>query len=152
MLYELLSQNLVRVNVKTTDREDAIRKVGAMMVENGFVEPSYVDGMCKVAAEMSGYIVITDGVAMPHARPECGAKKVCAALMTLEKPVPFGNEAHDPVKLLIAIAAVDNSSHIDLIQNIATIFDCEEVVEQLKNSKTEQEILKIIRENAGGNE
>lgn len=72
--------------------------------------------------------------------------------MTLEKPVPFGNEAHDPVKLLIAIAAVDNSSHIDLIQNIATIFDCEEVVEQLKNSKTEQEILKIIRENAGGNE
>ena len=121
-------------------------------MENGFVEPSYVDGMCKVAAEMPGYIVITDGVAMPHARPECGAKKVCAALMTLEKPVPFGNEAHDPVKLLIAIAAVDNSSHIDLIQNIATIFDCEEVVEQLKNSKTEQEILKIIRENAGGNE
>lgn len=152
MLYELLSQNLVKVNVEAKDRKSAIRKVGAMMVENGFVEPSYVDGMCEVAEQMPGYIVITKGVAMPHARPETGSKKVCAALITLKEPVVFGNTANDPVKLLIAISAVDNNSHIDLIQNIATLFDCEEVVEQLKNSQTVEQILEIIRDNTGGDE
>jgi mannitol/fructose-specific phosphotransferase system IIA component (Ntr-type) len=152
MLYELLSQGLVRLNVEATDREDAIRKVGAMMVEKGFVEPAYVDGMCQVAAEMPGYIVITNGVAMPHSRPELGVHKVCAALMTLKDPVPFGHVENDPVKLLIAIAAVDNNAHVDLIQNIATVFDCEDVVEKLKKSTSVEEVLELIKDRIEGEE
>ena len=48
--------------------------------------------MIDVVRDMGPYIVLAPGLAMPHARPEMGAKQVGAALVTLEKPIDFGSQ------------------------------------------------------------
>lgn len=146
MLYELLKHNLIKVNVEATNKEEAIKAVGQLMLDGDFVEPEYIDAMVDMANENVSYIVITNGVAMPHARPSDGAKKICSALITLKEPVKFGHETNDPVKLLIALAATDSSSHLELMQDIATVFDDEALVEKMKNSQSEEEIIELVKE------
>ena len=49
-----------------------------------FTEPTYTEAMIDVVRDMGPYIVLAPGLAMPHARPEMGAKQVGTALVTLE--------------------------------------------------------------------
>jgi mannitol/fructose-specific phosphotransferase system IIA component (Ntr-type) len=146
MLYELLREGLIKTDVVVANRNEAITEVGKLMVDHGSVEPSYIKAMCEVASELEGYIVITKGVAMPHARPEKGVNKICSAIILLRNPVEFGNEKNDPVKLVIALAATDSTSHMSLLQDIATVFGEDETVERLKEAKDSEEILRIIKE------
>lgn len=146
MLYELLKQNLVKVNVEAKNREEAIRATGQLMLDRGYIENNYIDAMVNMANENVNYIVITKGVAMPHARPSEGVKKICSALITLKEPIVFGHETNDPVKLLISLAATDSSSHLELMQDIANVFDDEELVEEIKKSQSEAKIIELIKE------
>ena len=61
-----------------------IRHGGQLMVDAGFTEPTYTEAMIDVVRDMGPYIVLAPGLAMPHARPEMGAKQVGTALVTLE--------------------------------------------------------------------
>lgn len=145
MLYELLKQNLIRLNVDAGTKEEAVRCVGRLMLDGGYIKPGYIDGMCEMAETAAGYIVITRGVAMPHARPEYGVNRICAAIITLRNPIPFGNPVNDPVKLVIALAATDHISHLELMQDIATVFDDEALVEKLKQAESETELAELIK-------
>ncbi|WED23443.1 PTS sugar transporter subunit IIA [Vibrio sp. JC009] len=145
MLYEMLKNNLVKVKVEAGDKYEAVQSVGQLMLDGGFIESRYIDAMIQTVKDEAQYIVITKNVAMPHARPEQGVKKVCASVITLAEPVIFGHEENDPVKLIIALAATDSTSHIELIQDIAEVFDDEELIEKLINSETETEFLELIK-------
>ena len=45
---------------------------------------SYVDGIIASVKELGPYIVIADGIAMPHTRPEQGAIGIGCSLITTE--------------------------------------------------------------------
>ena len=78
MLSDLLDESLVQLNVEASDWEDAIRKATAPLVANGKVTEGYVDDIIKGVHELGPYIVITEHVALPHARPESGALESAA--------------------------------------------------------------------------
>lgn len=48
---------------------------GELLEKSGAIEPRYIDAMINTVKEIGPYIVIAPGIAMPHARPEAGAKK-----------------------------------------------------------------------------
>ena len=52
-------------------------------------KPSYVEGIIKAVKELGPYIIISDGLAMPHTRPEDGALDIGCSLITLKEPVLF---------------------------------------------------------------
>lgn len=75
LLSEITNKNLVKLQVEAADWEEAIRNSTDVLVSTGVAEPSYIDGMIQTTKETGPYIVITKHVALPHARPESGAKK-----------------------------------------------------------------------------
>ena len=95
--------------------------------------------------ELGPYIVITDGVAIPHARPEDGVIKLGYSLITLDPPINFGNPDNDPVKLIVCIAAIDNNSHIDLITKLVNLINNDKLAEII-NAKAIETVLKIFNE------
>ncbi len=83
------------------------------------------------------------GVAMPHARPECGALKTGMSLTLLEQGVYFpGND--EPIKLLIGLSAADADSHIGAIQALSELLCEEEILEQLLTASSEKQLADII--------
>ena len=50
---ELLSDDAVRLGLRATDRLDAVRQTGNVLVEIGAVEPSYIDAMLQREGQIS---------------------------------------------------------------------------------------------------
>ncbi|NYY78074.1 PTS mannitol transporter subunit IIA [Escherichia coli] len=82
------------------------------------------------------YYILAPCVAMPHARPECGALKTGMSLTLLKQGVYFpGND--EPIKLLIGLSAADADSHIGAIQALSELLCEEEILEQLLTASSE---------------
>lgn len=143
-LAEVLTEDMIMVRADVSDWKDAIRKSGELLVKAGAADPKYIDAMIKFCEEHNAYIVIAPGIAIPHARPEDGMKKVGFSLITLKKPVEFGNPGNDPVNLVIALGAPDNKSHIKALAQLAEILMNKEAVKRIRDARTKSEILEAL--------
>ena len=133
LLQDLLSEDNVSFHYPAETWEDVIRHGGQLMVDAGFTEPTYTEAMIDVVRDMGPYIVLAPGLAMPHARPEMGAKQVGTALVTLEKPIDFGSPENDPVSVAVFLCAPNKEEHIQLLTDIATLFEDEEFLDAAVN-------------------
>ena len=134
MLKDLTNKNLVRLNVEASDWEDAIRKSAQTLIDEGKVKQSYVDDMITGVKENGPYIVLTEHVALPHARPEAGAIESAIGIATLKEPVAFGSEVNDPVKYLFCLSAKDNDEHLHALSQLAGLFEDEAFFKMLDNA------------------
>jgi len=144
LLKDLLTSKRIKVKVRVDNWQDAIREVGRLLVNDGTIENRFIDAMIRVACEFGPYIVVAPGLAMPHARPEDGCIKTSLSLITLSNPIPFGNEDNDPVKVVIALAAKDHKSHIQGLSELAMLMSNDNVINDIFNANSIQEILDIV--------
>ena len=146
MLQDLLSEDNVSFRYPAETWEDVIRHGGQLMVDAGFTEPTYTEAMIDVVRDMGPYIVLAPGLAMPHARPEMGAKQVGAALVTLEKPIDFGSPENDPVSVAVFLCAPNKEEHIQLLTDIATLFEDEEFLDAAVNFESIEDVEAFLSE------
>lgn len=71
------------------------------------IEPEYVTAIIQQHHTLGPYYVLAPGLAMPHARPEEGAKGLGLSLLKLKQGVSFGAGEFDPVDVIIMLAAPD---------------------------------------------
>jgi mannitol/fructose-specific phosphotransferase system IIA component (Ntr-type) len=145
MLSKIINESLIRLKVSANDWEDAVRKSASALLENNKISASYIDAMINTAKEVGPYIVITKHVALPHARPEAGAKEIAIGIATLEHPVEFGNAANDPVKYVFSLSAVDQNTHLQAMAELAELLDKEEFYNVLDKAESAEEVMNYIR-------
>ena len=146
LLQDLLSEDNVSFHYPAETWKDVIRHGGQLMVDAGFTDPTYTEAMIDVVRDMGPYIVLAPGLAMPHARPEMGAKQVGAALVTLEKPIDFGSPENDPVSVAIFLCAPNKDEHIQLLTDIATLFEDEEFLDAAVNFESIEDVQSFLAE------
>ena len=146
LLQDLLSEDNVSFRYPAETWEDVIRHGGQLMVDAGFTDPTYTEDMIDVVRDMGPYIVLAPGLAMPHARPEMGAKQVGAALVTLEKPIDFGSPENDPVSVAVFLCAPNKEEHIQLLTDIATLFEDEEFLDAAVNFESIEDVQAFLSE------
>lgn len=146
LLQDLLSEDNVSFRYPAETWEDVIRHGGQLMVDAGFTDPTYTEAMIDVVRDMGPYIVLAPGLAMPHVRPEMGAKQVGAALVTLEKPIDFGSPENDPVSVAIFLCAPNKDEHIQLLTDIATLFEDEEFLDAAVNFESIEDVQSFLAE------
>lgn len=149
MLSDLLDESLVLLDVEASDWEDAIRKAAQPLVDNKKVTPSYVDDIIKGVNELGPYIVITEHVALPHARPESGALESAVGIVTLKKPVEFGSADNDPVKYLFPLSAKDNDSHLGALQSLVELLSDPDFFAQLDSASTPKDVVDLVHAKEG---
>src|SRR5438094_6376505 len=140
-LGQLLTPQTIRLRVSAVDRSEVVQQAGALLVASGGVEERYVTAMNQVLAKLGPYMVIVPGVALLHARPEDGAKRLCMSLLTLEPPVPFGNPDNDPVTVAVALAAADNDSHIEALAELAALLATERTMAKIRDATSVEDRL-----------
>ena len=146
LLQDLLSEDNVSFHYPAETWEDVIRHGGQLMVDAGFTDPTYTGAMIDVVRDMGPYIVLAPGLAMPHARPEMGAKQVGTALVTLEKPIDFGSPENDPVSVAVFLCAPNKEEHIQLLTDIATLFEDEEFLDAAVNFESIEDVQAFLSE------
>jgi mannitol/fructose-specific phosphotransferase system IIA component (Ntr-type) len=145
-LSELLPRERIKLDVKVTNWQEAIREAGKLLWESGAVTSEYIEAMVNVAKELGPYIVIAPGIALPHAATEAGAKQTALSLVKLVDPVYFGNPDNDPVQLVFGLSAIDKKVHIRALQALAELFLSKDLVSQLFKAESVNSVIETFQQ------
>ncbi|MEY8352298.1 PTS sugar transporter subunit IIA [Lachnospiraceae bacterium 54-53] len=126
-MQELLCRKNVCVNCIPDTKDNIVKKVGQMLVDSGYVEPSYIDAMLKREESLTTYM--GNGLALPHG-VESAKKDIKAsgiAVMIFPEGVSWGSQK---ANIVIGVAGVGDE-HIEILASIAEKILDEETMEQL---------------------
>lgn len=140
---ELVTLQRIGSRKKAENWQEAIRRAGELLLENGDIEEKYIDNMIDSVHELGPYIVLTKGFALAHAAPSEVVKRTGISLINLEKPVDFGS-SNDPVSVVMCMACVDKQSHIEHLQKVAVKLMEEGMIDKLGRCETDNELYKTI--------
>lgn len=123
-------QNII-LNAPTESRDDAIERVGKVLVEAGFVKKEYIRGMLIREDALS--TVLENGVALPHGEKDYKRMihKTGLAAVTYPQGIEWNGET---VYLVFGIAAgIDD--HLEVLRTLT------------RNLETKEEVLSLIAKN-----
>jgi len=144
VLKEWLNDTTIMLRDSVEEWPQALELCAGPLLASGVITPDYVTAIVEQHRRLGPYYVLAPGLAMPHARPEEGAKGLGLTLLKLERGVAFGADEFDPVDIIAMLAAPDKHSHIDMISALAALFSSDEDMQQLRQARTLEEIKKII--------
>ena len=124
----ILSEDRIKLNAAASDRFDAIRQCGQLLVDTGCVNPGYVTGMLAREESMSTYL--GNGVSIPHGEYDNRADILATGISVLQ--IPDGVEWEDGEKayLVIGIASQENE-HVAILSNLAEAIEDEDITQEL---------------------
>lgn len=129
----LLYPDNVKVGCKADTKENVIRAVGQMLVDTGYVNPSYVDAMVKREETFSTFM--GNGLALPHGVEE--AKKEVKASGIAVMVFPEGTDwSGEKVQVVVGIAGV-GEDHLAILGVIAEKMLEEGTLEKLTHGSAE---------------
>ncbi|WP_369789455.1 PTS sugar transporter subunit IIA [Rouxiella sp. WC2420] len=146
MLTDWINESNISIVEHTDGWQSAVALAVQPLIDNGAVEPRYLQAIYDMHREIGPYYVLGEGIAMPHARPEEGVNRTALSLVIVPDGVEFHSEDNDPVYIVFALAAIDSNSHIEMIASLSNLFCDDEVVEKLRGCQSRQEVLQAIRE------
>ncbi len=137
----VLTKENILLNAEVEGKENAIRLTGNLLVENGYVEPQYIDKMLEREELTSTYM--GNFVAIPHGTEDAkqAVKESGIAIIQVPGGVEFG--PGNEVKLLIGIAG-KGDEHLEILSKIAIVCSEEDNVLGIVNASSKDEILKYF--------
>lgn len=128
---QILKKEQIQMHCASCTSDEAIVAIGKVLLEAGYIEEPYIEGMLQRDHSLTTYI--GNCIAIPHGEYEVKpyVKQTGLAVMIY----PDGIDWHgEEVKLVIGIAA-KNDDHMEILANIACKLCEMEVVEELVKSE-----------------
>lgn len=150
MLDDLITREMIQFSDKTLDWKEAIKLAARPLKDFGFIEPRYIEAMINKVEKYGAFIHIGKGIALPHARPEEGAKRVGMSVLKMSHPVLLLGQKEHPITVFICLSAVDNTMHLKALyyQQQTTILSDEHNLACLLNAQNDEEIISVLSEGA----
>ena len=139
----ILSRDRIFLQANATDKADAIRKAGELLVATGCALPEYVDGMLARERSMSTSLGI--GVAIPHGMDENRDHILQTGISVLQLKDGVEWDEGEKVFLVIGIAALSDE-HVGVLSNLADAVDNEETLAELLKTNNPDVIVKYLGE------
>lgn len=118
----------VQLGASASDKQDAIRQAGELLVRGGCVAPAYVNGMLAREQTISTYL--GNGVAIPHGQHENVSDIYTTGISVLQLPNGVEWEDSERAYLVIGIAANAND-HVGVLANLAAVIEDEDATTEL---------------------
>ncbi|WP_080844299.1 PTS sugar transporter subunit IIA [Cytobacillus gottheilii] len=139
----ILTADNIILNQAFTNKEEAIKFTGQILVDKGYVDQEYVEKMLE-REELSSTFM-GNFVAIPHGTDDAKKSVNTSGLAIVQVPegVDFGGG--NIVKVLIGIAGKDGA-HLEILSQIAIVCSEEENVEKIVKATSAEEILSLFDE------
>ncbi|MGM0240663.1 PTS sugar transporter subunit IIA [Enterococcus sp. AZ103] len=131
----------IELNQKLSSKEEAIKTCGAILVNNGYVKPEYIQSMLAREEVLSTYM--GNGIAIPHGVDGSQEYIMHSGISLLQVPEGVSFGPNKEVKVLIGIAG-KNDEHLEYLSKIATVLSESENIEKLAQAQTKEEIFNLF--------
>lgn len=140
---EILTPATIELGANLDTQEEAIRRAGMLLVENGNVDDRYLDSMFEREQSVSTYM--GNAVAIPHGTSE--SKRWVERSGLSVNTVPEGVEYGDGnVAMLVIGIAGKGDEHLEILSKIALVCSEEENVVKIVQAQTKEELLAFFEE------
>ena len=143
ILREILNKENVRFAEKVQDWKEAITKSGNILVENKVVKSGYVEEMIKLVKKHGAYIVIEEGIAIPHAGISENVLKTGVSLLIVKEKVffPSGRGAN----IFLSFATINKNDHLNILNDLFELITKYNFIEEISKISKYEELEKYFR-------
>jgi mannitol PTS system EIIA component len=140
---EILTPETIELKADLKSQEEAIRRAGKLLVENGHVEERYIDSMFEREESVSTFM--GNAVAIPHGTGDSKqwVSRSGLSIITVPEGVEYGDG--NVARLVIGIAG-KGDEHLEILSKIATVCEDEDNVDQIVRAETKEELLAFFEE------
>jgi mannitol/fructose-specific phosphotransferase system IIA component len=143
---EILTKEMVRLGAQATDKTDAIKQSGELLVQAGCVAPAYVDGMLARERVMSNYL--GSGVAIPHGELKDLALVYRTGVSVLQLPEGVEWEPGEKAHLVVGLAATSDEL-VDILSNLLEVLQEPGSIELLAHTTDPMVIVERLARSPG---
>ncbi|MFT8362307.1 MAG: PTS sugar transporter subunit IIA [Sporolactobacillus sp.] len=145
MINSLFLEQNIQVIEDAGDWKSAVQKASKPLLVSNIITEKYVQNMIANVKKHGPYMVLADYFALMHARPGEGVNQMGMSLLVTKHSVDlFGK----PIKIFLVMAAMDNTSHLDCLQKIVTIFMNEALYQTILEGNKDK-IVSLFKESEG---
>jgi len=137
---QVLSADAVRLGLSASDKEDALRQCGAVLVEIGAAGPAYADAILERERSVSTYM--GEGFAIPHGTDASREYINRAALAFLQ--FPDGVDWNGKECFVCIAIASKSDEHIGILQSLAMVLTDKESAQRLRETTSVDEVLELL--------
>ena len=143
-----LKKLLKKENVKFIDEaenwKEAIFQSGDLLVSNKKVTSEYVEEMIELVEKHGPYIVLEEGIAMPHAGISENVLETGISLLVVNEKVslPEGRNAN----IFLSFAAKNKNDNIDIMNDLFELITKYEFIDKVSNMKNYSELETYLEE------
>ena len=129
-------------------KEEAIRKAGEVLVENGYVDADYIPAMLEREEIVSTYM--GNFIAIPHGTDDAKKSIKSTGISIIQVPggVSFAKPEDTEDKMVFVVFGIagKDGEHLELLSKIAIFCSEQENVIKLVNASTEEEVIELLSE------
>lgn len=148
----IFDENLVILDLRATDREDVLMKIGGRLTDRGFVNRDFINAIIKRERDFpTGIKTQSMGVAIPHTDTEY-VNKASLIVGVLSKPVVFQQMVSDEdieVNIVFMLAIKEPEQQVTMLQRLVDIFQDDTTLKSIYDATSELEIAAIMRKKLG---
>jgi len=136
-----LDVSAVRIGGTPSDKSQAIRQVGEILVGSGNIEPGYVESM--LAREKVANTFLGNGIAIPHGIPKDRGLILRTGVAVLQVPDGVEWNPGETVHLVVGIAA-KSDEHLEILSNLTDVLGEAEEADRLAHTRNPEDIAKRL--------
>ena len=129
---------------KVGNWEEAIRKSGEILVRNKISNKKYVEEMIRTIRKFGAYIVIEEGIAIPHAPISENVFKTGIGLLVVKERVYFLNGKG--ANIFMSFAAEDRTGHEIILKDLFELITKHNFIEKISKIRKYDELEKYFGE------
>ncbi|MGD9621728.1 MAG: PTS sugar transporter subunit IIA [Mycolicibacterium sp.] len=143
-LVELLNEQCIALDVAALTWQDSVRAAGKLLEQAGIADAPYTQSMIDNVLTNGPYIVVAPGFAFAHARSSPAVRRTGMSWVRLSEPIPFGHKTNDPVRLVVALAAIDADAHRSAMAELAKLLADPGKLAALEDARVPAEVLQVL--------
>lgn len=145
----IIDEKYIYMDLDVSSKEDIFEKLGTKLINDGVVKSTFIEALIERENDYPTGLPLPIGVAIPHT-DATHVNEDQLVIATLSNPVKFvemGTEEDEiDVELVIMIVMSDGKNHLEILQNIISTVQNEEIVKQVIGQKEPTEVRKILED------
>ena len=136
----MLDLDSIVLDGRARSAEEAITEAGALLVDAGAVDPSYVDAMHERERSVSTYM--GNGLVIPHGTNDAkgSIRRTGISFVRYAEPVDWNGK---PAEFVVGIAGA-GKDHLALLTQIAQVFLDPAEVAKLRAARTPEDVKAVL--------
>lgn len=141
-LSDILTEENILLNQSAETWEEAVIKGGEILLHNGYVSKKYVDSLAENIKKYGSYVVISEGIALPHSKTDNAVLKTGMSLVTLKEPVIFPGDKK--VSIILSFSSFDMNEHFTALSDLNELIFGHEFFENIMKAKYPKDVIRYI--------